>query len=793
MGRSDTRNLLVWATSSSAPVALMIAALLPNHSRAQAAPPADAANTPPTSAGGQQAASTPGTGGPADQADIVVTAQRRSENIQDVPITIQAFSGDSLKKLGVEAAADLGKIATNVVVALPQGAGNQPAITIRGIGLNVNNSNNSGPNGIYVDEFYLSAPTSQGFAMFDLDRVEVLKGPQGTLYGRNTSGGAINFITAKPTSTFEGYLDARYGNFDTSQISGAVSGPLTDTLSARFAFVRNYSDGYNYNTFLNRRQNGANDESFRASLLYKPTANLRILVVGHVSHVDRLPDGYAHFGAFVPGTLETGSPQICSVAATYAAQCVDIYNQPSDPKRYSIASNRTEHLKVTDKGVVARIEWSPGAIDVTSITGYNYNRRFLPEDSDSSPYRELEVNWGNDSNEFTQELRLNQTKENYNWVAGLYYLHERLNQNQNYGLLLDFDQFYGPGAGDGLASRQFARNTQVTDAYAAFGQGEYNLTRTLRVVLGGRYTHERRSFLFDSQVQYQSGGMDSFTPLTQVADSTSRLQNSAFSYRIGLNYKPVTGVLAYATLTTGFKGGDFNGGFLSPDPAQAAYQQQPVKPEKVKTYEVGIKTTFFDRAVTFNAALFYNDYRDMQLFALVPSPIGPLNLAANAQKARTYGADLDLTVRPVRNLTLSAQVGLLNTKLTQFLLVADPSVPDYSGNQLAFSPKFTTFLLGQYRIPIGDKKAVDLQFSATYKARQFLDATNDPYTTQQAYWTEDARVALTISRLELSAFVRNLSNTYYASAAFNSISPFGYVQPNYAPPRTYGVGAKISF
>jgi len=793
MGRSVTKILWGRAAGSAAPIAIMMAAMPSAWAMGQAQPSAGAASQPATPQNVKPLAEAPPTQAAADQGDIVVTAQRRSENIQDVPITIQAFSGDSLKRLGVDGTSDLGKIATNVVVALPQGAGNQPAVTIRGIGLNVNNSNNSGPNGMYVDEFYLSAPTSQGFAMFDLDRVEVLKGPQGTLYGRNTSGGAINFITAKPTDKVEGYLDVRYGNFNTAQIGGALSGPLTDNLSARIAFIRNYSDGYNYNTFLNRRQNGADDESFRASLLYKPANNLHIFLVGHVSHVDRLPDSYAHFGVFVPGTVETGAPEVCSVAATYASKCVDIYNQPSDPKRYSIASNRTDHLRVTDKGVIARVEWSPGSIDITSITGYNYNKRFLPEDSDSSPFRQLEVNWGNDSNEFTQEFRVNQTRAKYNWVAGLYYLHERLNQDQNYGLFLDFDRFYGAGAGDGLASRQFARNRQITDAYAAFGQGEYAVTNTLRVVLGGRYTHESRSFLFNSQVQYQSGGMDTFSPLTEVADNTNRLKNSAFSYRVGLNFKPTRGILAYATLTTGFKGGDFNGGFLSPDPAQAAYQQRPVKPEEVKTYELGIKTEFLDRAVIFNAAVFYNDYKDLQIFALVPSPIGPLNLAANARKARTYGADLDLTVRPVRNLTLSAQVGLLNTKLTEFLQVADASVPDYSGNQLAFSPKLTAFLLGQYRIPIGDRKQLDLQFSATYKGKHFLDATNDPYTTQQAYWTEDARVALTVERLELSAFVRNLSNTYYATAAFNNINPFGYIQPNYAPPRTYGVGAKVTF
>lgn len=725
--------------------------------------------------------------------DIIVTAQRRSENIQNVPITIQAFTGDQLRDLGVNAAADLGKVATNVTVSLPQGAGNQPAITIRGIGLNVNNSNNAGPNGVYVDEFYLSAPTSQGFAMFDLERVEVLKGPQGTLYGRNTSGGAINFVTRKPTDQLDGYVDVSYGNFGTAQFSGALGGKIIDGVDARVAFVRNYSDGYFFNTFLNRQQNGANDISGRGSLLIKPTSNLRILLVGHVSHVNRLPDTYAHLGAFSPAAYALGNFEPCSVAATYAGQCIDLYGQPTDPKHFSVASQRTEHLRVNDQGGIARIEWSPGSVTLTSISGYNYNKRFFPEDSDSSPYRELEVDWGNKSHEFTQELRLNQVTDRYNWVAGLYYLHEILTQNQSYGLLLDFDKFFGPGAGDGIASRQFASNRQVTDAYAAFGQGEYNLTDKLKVVLGGRVTHEKRSFTFDSSIQYQQGGMDNFAPLTQITDATNSLRNSAFSWRAGLNYAPRSHLLLYGTVTTGFKGGDFNGGFLSPDPAQATLQQKPVKPEKVTTYEIGLKSEFFNRKVTFNAALFYNDYRDLQLFALVPSPLGPLNVTANARRARTYGADIDLTIRPVRNLTLSGQLGLLNTKLTEFLLVADPTIPDYSGNQLAFSPHVTAFMMADYTLPLGARRSLDFQLSATYKSKQFLDSTNDPYTTQAGYWTADARVAITIEKLELAGFVRNLSNTYYATASFNSISPFGYVQPVYAPPRTYGVEARITF
>ena len=771
-----------------------IALGMPNAAWAQAAGPVQSGKAVVTAT--QAAGPTPAQETVAtepDSTDIVVTAQRRSENIQSVPITIQAFTGDRLRDLGVNATADLGKVATNVTVALPQGAGNQPAITIRGIGLNVNNSNNSGPNGVYVDEFYLSAPTSQGFAMFDLERVEVLKGPQGTLYGRNTSGGAINFVTRKPSDATDGYLDVSYGNFATAQFSGALGGRIIDGVSGRIAFVRNMSDGYFFNTFLNRRQNGANDVSGRASLLFTPASNLKILLVGHASRVDRLPDTYVHLGSLVPGSVLAGAPEVCSVAATYAARCEDLFGQPTDPRRYTVASNRSEHLRVDDIGGVARVDWSPGAITATSITGYNFNKRLLPEDSDSSPYRQLEVTWGNKSHEVTQELRLNQLEDRYNWVAGLYYLHEILTQNQNYGLLLDFDRFFGPGAGDGVASRQFSDNRQVTDAYAAFGQGEYKLTDTLKAVLGGRYTHERRTFRFRSAIQYQQNGIDSFEPLTQITDATNGLKNSAFSWRAGLNYTPRPRILFYATVTTGFKGGDFNGGFLSPDPAQARLQQQPVAPEKVTTYEVGLKSELFNRRLTFNVAGFYNDYRNLQLFALVPSPLGPLNLASNARKARTYGADVDVTLRPVRNLTLSAQLGWLDTKLTQFLLVGDPSLPDYSGNELAFSPKFSAFLLGQYTIPLADRQSLDLQVSATRKSRQFLDALNDAYTVQLGYWTADARVALTIDKLELAGFVRNLGNTYYATAVFNSTDPFGYVQPVYSPPRTYGIEARITF
>ena len=727
--------------------------------------------------------------------EIIVTAQHRTENIQDVPITIQALSGQGLENLGVQTTEDLANVTTNVTITLPQGAGNQPQVTIRGIGLNENNSNDSGPNGFYVDDFYMSAPTSQSFALFDISRVELLEGPQGTLYGRNSAGGAINIITNKPTDNFEGYADVSFGNFNTQKYSAAIGGPITDGVDGRIAFVHNFSDGYAYNTLLNVNENGANDYSIRGSLLGKPADDVTILATTHVSQVDRLPDIYSHLGVFVPGTQKNASPTICSNAQIFAAQdpCVDLYGQPTTPG-FSSASPITAHLKVTDIGETVRVDFPIGSLGFTSVTGFDYNYRFLPEDSDSSAFQELKVNWQNDSREFTQEFRLHQTTDKSNWVAGLYYLVENLHQSQEVNILLDFDRFFGPGTGDGIAQQQSVNNIQITKAWAAFGQGEYNFTDTLKGIVGARLTGESQSMLFQSAYDLQQGGEGHYTPFNPYLDSSNSVSDTNFSWRTGLNYTPLPSLLFYGSIATGFKAGTFNGGFLSTVPAQALLQEAPVLPEKVTTYELGAKTQFFDRMLTVNASAFYNDFDNLQLFALINTPIGPINLFTNAKKSDTYGADFELTVRhPIPQLTLSAQVGLLGTKITEYQTTNIAGVPNLQGKALAYSPHLTAFLLAQYEVPIGNKKSINFEYSADYKSFEYFDPTNDPYITQAGYWLDNARVALVLDNFELSGYVRNLTNKYYLADSFDSIVPFGYVQPVWAAPRTFGLEARYRF
>jgi iron complex outermembrane receptor protein len=733
--------------------------------------------------------------------EITVTAQRRSEKIQSVPISIVAINGNTLQDLGVTSSNDLAKVASNVNISLPQGEGNQPAISIRGIGLNDFDSNNAGSAGVYVDEFVRSSPTAQGFGLFDLERVEILKGPQGTLYGRNSSSGAINFITRKPTDALEGYVLADVGNYRTVRVEGAVGGPIASGIDGRFSFMRNYSQGYFHNLGTGRWQNGSDDINFRGQLLFKISDSLRVLFSAAYARVDRLPDAYLHQGALVRGTQGDAVPVPCTVQQAYSGSpnCVDLYGQGTAPGYFQDYGRRTEHLKNHDYGATIRVDWTPGNFDFASLTQYHYNDRFLPEDTQAEPYQLLQVNYFNRSDEFTQEFRIGQNRVAYNWVAGLYYLNEYLHQNQPLWLFLDGDLFpefgipAGPGAADGIAAHQQTFNSQYTNADAVFGQGEYKLTDTLSGVLGARFTHDERSFDNFSEVQYQLGGRGHFGPEQLIINTHKSLSNSALNYRAGLNFTPIQDVLFYGSIATGFKSSDFNGSFLATDPALAAAQSTPVPPEKVKTYEIGMKSEVLDHKLRLNVALFYNDYRDMQIFAQINAPVNGMfeviNTLASAAKARSYGADIEIVSRPIDHLQLSAQIGLLNSKVTEF---DGPNASTWQGHRLVFAPNASAFLVADYGIPMGTN-VLHVQVNGTYKDAQNLDSTGDPYQLQPAYWLAGARLSYDMGKLEIAAYGTNLADKHYATTTFDAVNPFGVNELVVGKPRMYGLEGRYRF
>jgi iron complex outermembrane receptor protein len=296
--------------------------------------------------------------------EVVVTAQRRAQNIQEVPISVQAISGDQMASTGIKSTQDLGQITPNVSILSPIGAGNQPLITIRGIGLNDFDTNNAGPNGIYVDDVYISAPGAQNFSMFDISQVQVLKGPQGTLYGRNTSGGALVFTSKRPTESFTADLSAEYGNYNTLQIQGAMGGPIADSLTGRVAVVVNHSDGYTTNALTSGPFDNVNNEAIRLQLQYKPDDKLTLYLNSTIGYVRNHPQPYGHIGTYVPGTESSADSVMCTPEQAHAGGCVDLFGYGTPPY-WKGSYNRMEDLTNLAAITQFRADYQAGPIVLT--------------------------------------------------------------------------------------------------------------------------------------------------------------------------------------------------------------------------------------------------------------------------------------------------------------------------------------------------------------------------------------------------------------------------------------------
>jgi iron complex outermembrane receptor protein len=740
--------------------------------------------------------------------EVVVTAQRRSQNLQDVPVSVQALSGGDLQAAGIKSTQDLGQVTPNVTIISPIGQGNQPLITIRGIGLNDFDTNNAGPNGVYVDDVYISAPSAQSFALFDLSQVQVLKGPQGTLYGRNTSGGAIVFTSNRPTDHLTGDLHLEYGRYNTLQIQAALGGPIAENLSGRVALVVNRSDGYTKNAFTGGDPiDNVSNEAIRLQLLFTPTDKLKLYFESMDGYVRNHPQPYGHIGTYLPGTQGSAEPTVCAPAQANAGGCVDLFGYGT-PKQWTGAYNRMQDLTNFASINQVRADYDLGPAVLTSISSYQYDDKHHPEETDSSPNDLLYATFGVKSDTLTQEVRLAHSSTTFNWVGGVFYLHESLRQDQPLELFTDGDRFgafgipAGPGAFDGIAQRSFDRSRQVTNTAAAFGQADYTWDR-LTLTLGGRYTWEKKSFDYNGSTQFQDGGLGHYGPLEDFIHYRQSQSDSNFTWRAAASYHITPSIQAYASASTGFKSGGFNGSFLSNDPQQALFQLSPIRPEKVTAYEVGEKATLFDRRVNLNVAAFYNDYRNEQVFAAVPQLLttgtgqqieGTTQLLTNAKKAHTEGVEVQLTAVPVHGLTLDLQSAWLMARLDDAGLPLFNGVSSLNGKQLANAPRFTFSGVVDYKLDLANGDDVNVRWNSNYRSHVWFDSTNDPYIQQSPYWLHNFNLEYESHQgWAVGVFVRNIANRKYALTSTDLSSPFGLVEPVYGPPRTYGVALSYHF
>jgi len=706
----------------------------------------------------------------ATDGDIVVTAQRREQSLLDVPLAVTALGGDTLAERGITNSAQLGDAVPNLQINSPYGD-TQPNFSLRGIGVaNEYNSNQASPVGVYLDDVYLAPRTSHGMGLFDLDRIEVLRGPQGTLFGRNTTGGAINFITKKPgLSGTNGYVQVGYANFDTITAQGAAEATLAeDVAGLRLAVNYAKGDGQIKNVFPGGRDaNSVDTLQGRASLRVKPTETLDVVLRAYAGR-------------------DRGSQAAVHGLEPFRAG-LDFF----ETNENRIGENRTDAW-----GFSANIALElSDTLSLTSITSYDGGKQDLQQAADGSPLDLLDINWRSRYRQFSQELRANYDGDGIAFVGGLFYGRDRNITDNRFNLPL-------PPAGG-----FFQHYRQVRKSYAVFGQADIDLADKLVLTLGARYTKDKSryddafAYLFVGGVDDPDTPIATTVPCAGVAgtcayDPAARFAladtNNALTGRIALSYSFDDGPLVYASYNRGYRAGAVNGGGYTSS-SGIGY----IEPERVNAYEVGIKGRTADRMLTYAASAFYYDYSNQQL---QDTRAGPVSFLVNAPSSEVYGVEVETTLRPADGLRVNAALGWLHSKYKELTLQG----ADLSGNALPFAPKLTAQLGFEWDMAEIGGGMLTFAPNMAYSSRQFfspfneIDAPGTPQLNSELQQGANAKVNASLSwsndNLTIRAFANNIfeRKTYgYGLDLRGAGFPFNFLIP--AAPRTYGVSLRYGF
>ena len=577
-------------------------------------------------ASGAHAQAAPAAGASADAAapdEILVTAQRREQSAQDVGIALSVVTPAELVKRGITNVNDLQQAVPNLSIEPAFGSG-QAQFRIRGVGFQDYASNNSPTVGVYVNEVAYPVPVMTQGLIFDIARVEVLRGPQGTLYGRNTTGGAINFVTNKPTDEFHAGGFVEYGKFDQVRGEAYVSGPLGGGLKFRFAGATEQGGAFQYNRVDGRSLGDADKLSGRALLAYDDGGAFTLLADLHGGR-----DHGENTGLYLLTPLQTslrpGVPGVL-IPADVDHRATGWSISPQLARDADLPGDKPGRRNWT-YGTSLNARYDFGGVALTSITSYDELHRSEYGDYDASASVEADVYFGSRVNVFSQEARLSSSGSGpLTWTAGVYYSEQKLREKY----YSDFTNNFGT----------YARVNyyQEVHSISGFGQAEYAISPKLNLTAGLRYENEKRTLNgFGSAF----GGAQALRPTTVATRMTP------LTGKVALEYKPITGLLLYASASKGVK----SGGFTAYNTGNVS-GIAPFKPEKLYAYEVGFKATA-SRTLQFNAAGFYYDYRDQQVLDAVCGANGPVGKFANAKKSRIWGVEGEAVFRPMSGLTIA--------------------------------------------------------------------------------------------------------------------------------------------
>jgi len=635
-----------------------------------------------------------------------------------------------------------------------------PVFSIRGVTLNDFGPANESPIAVYVDDVYLAVPNAATGQMFDVSRIEVLRGPQGTLFGRNATGGLVQIVSNKPTTTWQGNASVQYGSYDQVVLQGAIGGPITDRLRVRLAGTFDHDNGWQYNEVTGTRLAATRSYAARLLVDYDITDSLTSETNVHVARQNNITPGYYSRGEYDPATGD-----LCSAGQILANAC-------SSPGGARVANPRADRASsdiakpinyFRNYGARETLKFKGESVNITSVTGYESNKKYYEEDSDGSPDPVFFSITAANREQFSQELRLDGAVGHLRWLAGAYYFHEKLSNGLT--SLPQFIPLYGT----------YGNQTEYygsTDSGAGFINGDYDISSTVTVTAAGRLSTEKKKLTISDDF-----GTPTF--IDNVSAKTTR-----FTWKLGAQWKFQPDWMAYANVSTGFKSPAFNVMLIFEGGALAS------QPEKDINYEIGIKGAAFDRKLQLSVAAFYLDYKDFQIITIPPGTGNVSTQLVNADKATIYGLDFETHAKPIHGLDISFSGTLLHNKIKSPGLFISGLPLD--GAQVPYSPKVSLKGAVSYEFELGAAGTLRPYADAVYNSSSQSIPVLNPITGINAYTLIGAGLSFkpAHSPVSVDAFVENLTNKNY-STFVGDLGGYNIVQ--WGKPRTWGVRLSTQF
>ena len=726
--------------------------------------------------------------------EVTVTAQRRAENLQKVPIAVSALGAADLEQFDIRTIREVSSVVPNLWMETNTGLSSGARASLRGIGEDESYFTSDTPVGLYIDDVYIPRQTGALFDLNEIERIEVLRGPQGTLYGRNTSAGAIKIVTRKPSREVRGNAEVTVGDFDRLDVRAALSGPLGERTAGEIAVLSRQHDGYDENLVNGAEVNDQDVVAGRIALLFTPTDDLELLLA-YDKVRERSTPGYATGVALQPPD---------GLGAFDPDDQVD-----GDTDVHTLLSDLLDPLNDVDQqGVGLTATWNVAGLTLKSITAWRELSNTLLLDADGQdtcfglalPCLHLFQDQRQD--QLSQELQVQGKAfgEKLTYIGGVYYFEESNTQRTENIILAQFGE------------NQFSDTGLETDSIAAFASATWAFSAQANLTAGVRWTRDTKDFTSavfeadgapvlvcaDPQTRevFASGACDPGAPPGAVTDELSRDLSETWSSvtpRLAFDFAVTPEAMLYASASKGFKSGSYDGREVS----TALYSLQPIDPETVFTYEVGAKTEWFDRRLRANLAVFLNDFEDLQGTGTNQATGSFTRFSVG--DVETKGVEIELVAEPVPNLSLTANVGLLDTEFTQINFDQEADCgPVGTGTkelELKFAPDVSSFLGVSYRIPLtASGSALTLGGDWTHKSSFYHSSCNPLPSQEDGYDLFNAQIGYDSGdgRWRVAAQLRNAGDEDYAAGQF-FIPGLGFDAVYFNAPRTWAVTVRYSF